>query len=70
MIKWSVVDHATLLYFFCDNKDDRQNNAVVILWSLLYQILYQHPNVIKYLLDDYEKQKNQLFSSLNMQQSL
>ncbi|MCJ1363552.1 hypothetical protein MMC16_002659 [Acarospora aff. strigata] len=54
---------ATLSYFFCDNKDNRRNNAVHVLRGLLYQLLCQRPDSIMFLRDEYEKQKSQLFSS-------
>ena len=64
------VASATLAYFFCDDKDDRRNNAVVIIRSLLYQLLCQRPALVQCLRNDYEKQREQLFSSQNAQQSL
>lgn len=69
-IKSSKVNGATLSYFFCDNKDDRRKDAVMILRGLLYQLLCQRPEAIRYLRDEYEKQKDQLFLSSTAQQSL
>ncbi len=50
-IERSTVASATLPYFFCDNKDDRRNNAVVVLRGLLYQLLCQRPSLFRYLQD-------------------
>src|SRR5271170_5791876 len=54
MIECSTLAHATLSYFFCDNKDDRRNNAIVILRGLLHQLLCQRPHLFGYLQGDYE----------------
>ena len=62
--------NTTLLYFFCDNKDDRRNNAVAILRGLLYQLFCQYPGGIRHLRNEYDKQKDQLFQSTNSQQAL
>jgi len=61
---------AILLYFFCDDKDNRRNSAVMIVRGLLYQLVCQRPNLMKPLREEYEKQKDQLFSSPNALQSL
>ena len=54
-----------LLYFFCDNQDDRRKTASLILRGLIYQLLCQHPRLATYLHTEYEKQREQLFSSPN-----
>ena len=54
-----------LVYFFCDNQDDRRKTASLILRGLIYQILCQHPGLAVYLHNEYEKQREQLFSSPN-----
>ena len=59
-----------LVYFFCDNQDDRRRSPTLILRGLIYQILCQHPNLTVYLRNEYEKQREQLFSSPNSLQSL
>ena len=64
-----TVTGSTVSYFFCDDQDDRRNNAVVIIRSLLHQLLCQRPELVVYLRNDYEKQGDQLFSSVNAQQS-
>ena len=61
---------AILIYFFCDEKDNRRNNAVVILQALLYQLFCQRLNLIKCWRVEYEKQMKQLLSSPNALQSL
>lgn len=54
-----------LVYFFCDNQDDRRKTASLILRGLIYQILCQRPDLAVYLHNEYEKQREQLFSSPN-----
>lgn len=56
-------------YFFCGNKDDRRNTGVAMLSGLLYQLLCQRPALFAYIQDEYEKQKDQLFSSVTALQT-
>ena len=62
--------NSMLAYFFCDDKDDRTNNAVAILRGLLYQILCQHPKLFGLLESEYKKQGAELFESRNALQTL
>jgi hypothetical protein len=48
---------AILVYFFCDNKDDRRKSATSILRGIIYQILIQRPELCFYFRTEYEKQK-------------
>lgn len=57
------VNDTALVYFFCDNQDDRRKTASLILRGLIYQILCQRPDLAVYLHNEYEKQREQLFSS-------
>ena len=59
-----------LVYFFCDNQDDRRKTASFILRGIIYQILCQYPDLAVYLTTEYGKQREQLFSSRNSLQSL
>lgn len=59
-----------LIYFFCDNQDDRRKTASLILRGLIYQILCQRPDLTVYLHNEYERQREQLFSSPNPLQTL
>ncbi len=59
-----------LAYFFCDNKDSRRKTCTTLLRGLIYQLICQRPELCVYLRDQYEKQKEQLFSSPNAAQSL
>lgn len=51
--------------FSCDNQDDRRKTASLILRGLTYQILCQHPDLAAHLHNEYEKQRERLFSSRN-----
>ena len=62
--------HMALVYFFCDNQDDRRKTASLILRGIIYQILCQHPDLAVYLNNEYDKQREQLFSSRNSLQTL
>ena len=59
-----------LVYFFCDTQDDRRRTASLILRGITYQILCQHPYLAVYLRNEYEKQREQLFTSRNSLQAL
>ncbi|KAH0545394.1 hypothetical protein FGG08_000535 [Glutinoglossum americanum] len=54
-----------LAYFFCDGKDDRRNTAAGILRGLMYQVLCQRPSLLSYLRQEYDRQRDQLFSPPN-----
>ena len=69
-LEHSDSSNSILAYFFCDDKDDRTNNAVAILRGLLYQILCQQPNLFGHLKNEYKKQKTKLFESRNAFQTL
>ncbi|KAL8833814.1 MAG: hypothetical protein Q9170_004074 [Blastenia crenularia] len=61
---------SALVYFFCDNQDDRRRSALHILRGIIYQMLCQYPALAVYLSNEYEKQRDQLFSSPNSIQTL
>ncbi|KAI9857989.1 MAG: hypothetical protein M1813_007959 [Trichoglossum hirsutum] len=52
---------AILLYYFCENRDGKRNNAVNVLRGLVYSLIRQRPNLIKCLLPDFEVQEEALF---------
>ena len=58
-------NNTALVYFFCDNQDDRRKTASLILRGLISQVLCQRPDLAVYLHNEYEKQREQLFSSPN-----
>lgn len=61
---------SALVYFFCDNQDDRRGSALLILRGIIYQLLCQYPVLTVYLNSEYEKQREQLFASPNSIQTL
>lgn len=62
--------NTALLFFFCDSQDDRRKSASLILRGLIYQVIGQNPGLALYLHNEYEKQREQLFSSPNSLQTL
>ncbi|KAH0533932.1 hypothetical protein FGG08_007454 [Glutinoglossum americanum] len=52
-----------LVYYFCDNKDEKRNTAIAILRGLLFQLLRQRPQLFKYILADFKIQKEALFAA-------
>ena len=61
---------SALVYFFCDDQDDRRRTASLILRGVIYQLLCQHPDLAVYLNSEFEKQREQLFASRNSLQTL
>ncbi|EER27057.1 ankyrin repeat containing protein [Coccidioides posadasii C735 delta SOWgp] len=39
----------TVLYYFCDNQDEKRNTALAVLRGLLHQLLEQHPYLAQYI---------------------
>ena len=55
--------HSTIfLEYYCENKDDRRNSATTILRGLLYQLLQSRPNLFKYIIPDFQIQREELFA--------
>ncbi|KAL1867896.1 hypothetical protein Daus18300_006171 [Diaporthe australafricana] len=52
-----------LLYFFCDNKDDRRNDALSIMRGLLHQLFSRRPDLCFLLRAEVEKRKEHLLAS-------
>jgi ankyrin repeat protein len=57
-----VADGEVLLYYFCDNKDQKRNTAFAILRGLLYQLLKRQPQLFEYILDDFKGPKEEEFT--------
>jgi predicted AAA+ superfamily ATPase len=43
----------TLAYFFCDSSSENQRTVTAILRGLLYQLVKQHPELMRFLLPKY-----------------
>ncbi|RYP77557.1 hypothetical protein DL770_007058 [Monosporascus sp. CRB-9-2] len=54
-----------LSFFFCQNSDDRLNNAVAILKGLIYLLLVQDSSLVSYLKNDYDRMGKEVFDSSN-----
>lgn len=55
----------TLVYYFCDNKDQKRSTATAILRGLLLQLLRQRPILIKHIMPEFELKKESLFDNLD-----
>jgi ankyrin repeat protein len=51
-----------LLYYFCEGRNAKRNNAANILRGLIYLLLRQRPNLMEKVLPDFEAQDEALFS--------
>jgi len=54
-----------LSFFFCQNTDDRLNNAVAILKGLIYLLLLQDSSLLSYLNDLYDRMGKEVFDVTN-----
>lgn len=59
-----------LAYFFCDNKDNRRNNLIVVLRGLIYQLLHARPDLSSQFRALFGREGDQLFSSPTALRSL
>ncbi|KAH6867370.1 ankyrin repeat-containing domain protein [Thelonectria olida] len=50
-----------LIYFFCDLKDNKRNNAISIIRGLLFQLVEHNAQLLEHLLVTYKIQGDQLF---------
>lgn len=50
-----------VIYFFCDNRDNRRNTASSVLRGLMLHLLQSHPNLVDHVLPDFRTQKSKLF---------
>ncbi|PKS06003.1 hypothetical protein jhhlp_007836 [Lomentospora prolificans] len=52
-----------VLYYFLDSCNDKRNSAVAILRGLIYMMVRQYSEMIHYLMEDFEFQREGMFSS-------
>jgi len=57
--------HSTLSFFFCQNTDDRLNNAVAVLKGLIYLLLVQDVSLVSYLKSDCDRMGKGTFDVTN-----
>ena len=61
-----VCGDKTLTYFFCDSSSENRRTATAILRGLLYQLVKQRQELMKFLLSSYEVRKQEkLFTSFD-----
>jgi len=54
---------AILIYFFCDNRDDKRNTAVAILRGLILQLIQRYSKLLEHIIPVFKVQKEALFSN-------
>ena len=63
------LDHPTanssLSFFFCQNTNDRLNNAVAVLKGLIYLLLVQDVSLVSYLKSDCDRMGKGIFDATN-----
>ncbi|CAI6101215.1 unnamed protein product [Clonostachys chloroleuca] len=57
---------ATLLYYFCDGKNEKRNTAIAILRGLLYQLLEQHPHILGFFRGAFTGPRGNQYTVSNM----
>jgi hypothetical protein len=55
----------TLAYFFFDSSSEDRKTATAMLRGLLWQLITQHPQLVRFLLPKYSAQKQKLFTSFD-----
>jgi len=58
---------AILVYFFCDNKDEKRNTAVAILRALILQLIRQHSKLLEHIVPVFKVQKEALFNNSSIE---
>ena len=56
---------SSLSFFFCQNTDDRLNNAVAVLKGLIYLLLVQDVSLVSYLKGDCDRMGKDIFDATN-----
>ncbi|KAK0731912.1 quinon protein alcohol dehydrogenase-like superfamily [Lasiosphaeris hirsuta] len=59
------VANSSLSFFFCQNTDNRLNNAVAALKGLIYLLLVQEVSLVSYLKSDYDRMGKGIFDATN-----
>ncbi|KAK4140202.1 putative HET containing-domain vegetative incompatibility protein [Dichotomopilus funicola] len=59
------VANSSLSFFFCQNTDNRLNNAVAVLQGLIYLLLVQDVSLFSYLKSDYDRMGKDIFNAAN-----
>ncbi|KAK3368966.1 hypothetical protein B0T24DRAFT_346198 [Lasiosphaeria ovina] len=59
------VANSSLSFFFCQNTDNRLNNAVAVLKGLIYLLLVQDVSLVSYLKSNYDRMGKDIFDNTN-----
>lgn len=55
----------SLAYFFCDSNSEDRRTAIAVTRGLLYQLIKQRPQLLRYLQLKYEERQQGLFASFD-----
>ncbi|ORY70345.1 uncharacterized protein BCR38DRAFT_405961 [Pseudomassariella vexata] len=64
-IIWLYGEGKTVLPFFCDSSFETRRTATAVMRGLLYQLVTQHPSLLRYLLPQYHDRGRNLFASFD-----
>ena len=56
------LEDGELIFYFCDNQDEKRNTAIAILGGLLYQILQKRPKLFRCILSDFQSKEKALYT--------
>ncbi len=58
---------ALLIYYFCDNREEKRNTAVAILRGLIFQLLRQEESLYRHILPVFQTQDERSFTSASFE---
>jgi DNA polymerase III delta prime subunit len=62
---FSRTDGKTLACFYCDSSDQKRKTATAVIRGLLFQLVRQHPQLLGYILPEYNDRGAELFNSFD-----
>jgi hypothetical protein len=75
MISCYLIDHLTemerqtdemvLVYFLCDDTNNKRNTALAIIRGLLLQLLRERPHLFKHIMPEYQEKKASIFGNIH-----
>jgi ankyrin repeat protein len=58
-------DEMVLVYFLCDDTNNKRNTALAIIRGLLLQLLRERPHLFKHIMPEYEEKKASIFGDIH-----
>ncbi|KAK2732923.1 hypothetical protein FQN57_002444, partial [Myotisia sp. PD_48] len=62
---FSSICDKTLAYYFFDSTSEDRNTSIAMLRGLIYQLVQQHPQLLKFLESKYSERKEKIFTSFD-----